>query len=134
MLASSSGLSSHLGTQCAVPMHISQQLLSQQVLYCPEQTPRKRSGTQRLQLMSSEGYMDKLQPTVKVLWNSRRLFLGTPRQVWGVQCSKPATMHMRKMAECDYNCMQCSIVAAVEVRLAVGTGDTALVQDTLIKI
>lgn len=127
MLASSLGLSSHLGTQCAVPMHISQRLLSvtlpQQVLYCPEQTPRKRSGTQRLQLMSSEGNMGKLQPIVKVLWSSRKLLLGTPRQVWGVQCSKPATMHMKKVEEHGCNCMQCSIVAAVEVRLAVGTGD-----------
>ena len=92
------------------------------MLYCPEKTPRKGSGTYRLQLMSSEGNMDKLQPTVKVL-RSSGLLLGTPRQVWGVQCSKPATMHVKKMEERGCNCMQCSIVTPVEVRLAVGTGD-----------
>lgn len=113
VLAGASGLSPPAGIQGAVPMHTSPVTLpchsSLAVLQCPELTPGKASWG--LQVVSTEGSTarDRAQPRVRVHQISRTLLLVSPRQVWDVQHSRTAAVHVEKW-QSGRGCTQCSLV------------------------
>lgn len=65
---------------------------------------------------------DRAQPKPKIQQGSRTLV--SPRQVWDVQHSRMAIVHMAKMSESGCGCTQCSAVPPFRGGgLAVQAGD-----------